>query len=176
MSLCAITSLIGVVITATVQLIQNHKVDFGWPLVRLGDLICYSVLVISHRSPSFNIDCMYRFFAHFSRKNTRTAISVLVIRSTFFYSMRATLEPLINKKMYVVSWKHPEVYQFFLRTCNDLDAQGGAIGGVCVSFNGWAMKKRGPVLVSVFSPIATVISVVFSVIAFGDRINLGRYC
>jgi drug/metabolite transporter (DMT)-like permease len=57
-----------------------------------------------------------------------------------------------------------------------LDAQGGAIGGVCVSFNGWAMKKRGPVLVSVFSPIATVISVVFSVIAFGDRINLGRYC
>ncbi|KAG6792150.1 hypothetical protein POTOM_001293 [Populus tomentosa] len=94
MSLCAITSLIGVVITATVQLIQNHKIDFGWPLVRLGDLICYSVL-------------------------------------------------------------------------------GGAIGGVCVSFNGWAMKKRGPVLVSVFSPIATVISVVFSVVAVGDRINLG---
>lgn len=94
MSMCAITSLIGVVITATVQLIQNHKIDFGWPLVRLGDLICYSVL-------------------------------------------------------------------------------GGAIGGVCVSFNGWAMKKRGPVLVSVFSPIATVISVVFSVVAVGDRINLG---
>ena len=66
MSMCAITSLIGVVITATVQLIQNHKVDFGWPLVKLGDLICYSVLVISHRSLSFNIDCMYRFFAHFS--------------------------------------------------------------------------------------------------------------
>ncbi|KAF9689888.1 hypothetical protein SADUNF_Sadunf01G0139200 [Salix dunnii] len=96
MSLCAITSLIGVVITAAVQLIQNHKLDIGWPLVRLEDLICYSVV-------------------------------------------------------------------------------GGAIGGVCVSFNGWAMKKRGPVLVSVFSPIATVISVVFSVITIGDRINLGSF-
>ncbi|KAJ6427244.1 hypothetical protein OIU84_022778 [Salix udensis] len=96
MSLCAITSLIGVVITAAVQLIQNHKLDIGWPLVRLEDLICYSIV-------------------------------------------------------------------------------GGAIGGVCVSFNGWAMKKRGPVLVSVFSPIATVISVVFSVITIGDRINLGSF-
>ncbi|CAK7356369.1 unnamed protein product [Dovyalis caffra] len=96
MSLCAITSLIGVVITAIVELIQNHKVDIGWPLMKLGDLVCYSVL-------------------------------------------------------------------------------GGAVGGVCVSFNGWAMKKRGPVLVSVFNPIGTVISVVFSVITLGDRINLGRY-
>ncbi|KAG5228932.1 integral membrane family protein [Salix suchowensis] len=85
MSLCAITSLIGVVITAAVQLIQNHKLDIGWPL---SDL--------------------------------RTSFAILY-------------------------------------------------------FNGWAMKKRGPVLVSVFSPIATVISVVFSVITIGDRINLGSF-
>jgi hypothetical protein len=87
MSLCAITSLIGVVITATVQLIQNHKVDFGWPVVRLGDLICYSVLVISHRSPSFNIDCMYRFFGHFLIRIQERQFSFLVNRATFFYSM-----------------------------------------------------------------------------------------
>ncbi|KAG5248853.1 WAT1-related protein [Salix suchowensis] len=83
-SLCAITSLIGVIITAIVELVQSHKVDVGWPLMRLGTLICYSVL-------------------------------------------------------------------------------GGAVGGACVSFNGWAMKKRGPVLVAVFNPIGTVISLCWDV-------------
>ncbi|KAL9350476.1 hypothetical protein Peur_057731 [Populus x canadensis] len=92
-SLCAITSLIGVIITAIVELVLNHRVDVGWPLMRLGTLICYSIL-------------------------------------------------------------------------------GGAVGGACVSFNGWAMKKRGPVHVAVFNPIGTVISVVFSVITLGDRFNL----
>ncbi|KAJ6932932.1 hypothetical protein NC651_008376 [Populus alba x Populus x berolinensis] len=92
-SLCAITSLIGVIITAIVELVLNHRVDVGWPLMRLGTLICYSIV-------------------------------------------------------------------------------GGAVGGACVSFNGWAMKKRGPVHVAVFNPIGTVISVVFSVITLGDRFNL----
>ncbi|KAJ6389240.1 hypothetical protein OIU77_027556 [Salix suchowensis] len=52
---------------------------------------------------------------------------------------------------------------------------GGAVGGACVSFNGWAMKKRGPVLVAVFNPIGTVISVAFSVITLGDRFNLASF-
>ncbi|KAJ8436335.1 hypothetical protein Cgig2_005259 [Carnegiea gigantea] len=38
----------------------------------------------------------------------------------------------------------------------------GFLGGVCVSFSGWALKKRGPVLVSMLSPIATVISTILS--------------
>ncbi|GAV85063.1 EamA domain-containing protein [Cephalotus follicularis] len=50
---------------------------------------------------------------------------------------------------------------------------GGFVGGTCVSFSGWAMKKRGPVLVSMFSPIGTVISVILSVITLGDTIKLG---
>lgn len=48
------------------------------------------------------------------------------------------------------------------------------MAGACLSFNGWAMKKRGPVLVSVFSPIGTVITVVLSYITLGDTISLGR--
>lgn len=94
MSMCAITSLIGVIITAILELIQNHKFDIGWPIVSVRDLIGYSLL-------------------------------------------------------------------------------GGTVSGLCVSFNGWAMKKRGPVLVSMFSPIGTVISVVLSFITIGESITLG---
>ncbi|XVE65089.1 hypothetical protein DITRI_Ditri07aG0154200 [Diplodiscus trichospermus] len=94
MSLCAITSLIGVIITAAVQLVEDHDLQWGWPLVSVRDLIGFSLL-------------------------------------------------------------------------------GGAVGGACVSFNGWAMKKRGPVLVSMFSPIGTVITVVLSFITLGEMISLG---
>ncbi|XP_024174398.1 WAT1-related protein At5g47470 [Rosa chinensis] len=93
-SLCAITSFIGVFITAAVQLIQDHKIETGWPLVSARDLIGFSLL-------------------------------------------------------------------------------GGTVSGACISFNGWAMKKRGPVLVSMFSPIGTVCSVVLSVITLGESISVG---
>lgn len=56
-----------------------------------------------------------------------------------------------------------------------LNGQLGTISGVCVSFNGWAMKKRGPVFVSMFNPIATVISVILSAITIKDSIDTGRY-
>uniref|UniRef100_A0A2C9WC73 WAT1-related protein n=1 Tax=Manihot esculenta TaxID=3983 RepID=A0A2C9WC73_MANES len=94
MSLCAITSLIGVVITAMVQWVQDPNFGITWPLVKLEELIGYSLLA-------------------------------------------------------------------------------GGVGGACVSFNGWAMKKRGPVLVSMFSPIGTVISVVLSIVTLGESIKLG---
>jgi len=48
------------------------------------------------------------------------------------------------------------------------------VSGACVSFNGWAMKKRGPVFVSMFSPFATVISVAFAVLTLGESVSLGR--
>lgn len=94
MSLCAITSLIGMFITTVVELLQNHKLDFDWEFVGLTETMSYITLV-------------------------------------------------------------------------------GMIGGVCVSFNGWAMKKRGPVFVTMFSPIATVISVILSAITLGDSIDIG---
>ncbi|KAK8584476.1 hypothetical protein V6N13_109871 [Hibiscus sabdariffa] len=94
MSLCAITSLIGVIITVMVQLVEDPDFQREWPLVSVKDLLGFSLL-------------------------------------------------------------------------------GGAVGGACVSFNGWAMKKRGPVLVSMFGPIGTVISVVLSFITLGDTVSFG---
>ncbi|KAJ7952509.1 WAT1-related protein [Quillaja saponaria] len=94
MSLCAITSLIGVFMTATMQLFEDDKLDTGWKLLSVADLIGYSLM-------------------------------------------------------------------------------GGMVTGASMSFNGWAMKKRGPVLVSMFSPIGTVCSVTLSVKTLGDTVNIG---
>ncbi|GAB2244563.1 hypothetical protein Droror1_Dr00000056 [Drosera rotundifolia] len=94
MSLCAITSLIGVIITMLVELGQNRKFDIGWSGLGVGNLIGYSTLA-------------------------------------------------------------------------------GTVSGICLSFNGWAMGKRGPVIVSMFSPISTVISVVLSVVTLGETISVG---
>ncbi|KAF5729845.1 WAT1-related protein [Tripterygium wilfordii] len=93
-SISAITSFIGVLITATVQMFQDRSMEINWPLTSIGPLIGYSLL-------------------------------------------------------------------------------GGMVSGASVSFSGWAMKKRGPVLVSMFSPIATVISVILSAITLGETIKIG---
>ncbi|KAK4769698.1 hypothetical protein SAY87_030230 [Trapa incisa] len=50
---------------------------------------------------------------------------------------------------------------------------GGVIGGACVSFSAWAIKKRGPVVVSMFNPIGTVCSVILSFVTMGETISLG---
>nr|KYP67162.1 Auxin-induced protein 5NG4 [Cajanus cajan] len=94
MSLGAITSLFGAFMTATLWLLESHKLKSRWILVSSADLIAYCILA-------------------------------------------------------------------------------GAVSGICLSFNGWALKKRGPVFVSMFSPIGTVCSVVFSVITLGDTIRIG---
>ncbi|XP_074321780.1 WAT1-related protein At5g47470-like [Silene latifolia] len=94
MTLCAVTSLIGVLITILVQLLQEHQVTVSCPLVSLGELLVYSLLA-------------------------------------------------------------------------------GTVSGICVSFNGWAMKKRGPVVVSVFNPISTVISAILSAVILQTTISLG---
>ncbi|XP_054823306.1 WAT1-related protein At5g47470-like [Prosopis cineraria] len=49
----------------------------------------------------------------------------------------------------------------------------GAVLGLCFSFHGWAVKKKGPVLVSMFSPISTVCSIILSAVTLGDTINIG---
>jgi len=56
--------------------------------------------------------------------------------------------------------------------CN---AQAGVVSGICLTVNCWALKKKGPVLVSMFSPIGTVCSVIFSVVTLGHTTNIGRY-
>ncbi|MCD7446915.1 hypothetical protein HAX54_018886 [Datura stramonium] len=93
-SLCAITSIIGMVLTGIVQLIQQGSLEIGLPLLSIRDLIGYSLLA-------------------------------------------------------------------------------GVVSGACVSFNNWAMKKRGPVLVSVFSPVGTLLTVVLSAVTLKDTITIG---
>ena len=94
-SLCAITSFFGGIITTAAQLIEYHEIKTGWPIVSVGDMIIYSIL-------------------------------------------------------------------------------SGAVTGICLSFNAWALKKRGPVLVSMFSPVGTVCSVIFSIVTLGDStLNIG---
>ncbi|KAE8708641.1 RGPR-related, putative isoform 1 [Hibiscus syriacus] len=44
MSLCAITSLIGVIITSLVQLFKDHDLEWGWPLVSGWELLGFSLL------------------------------------------------------------------------------------------------------------------------------------
>ncbi|XP_062074748.1 WAT1-related protein At5g47470 [Humulus lupulus] len=94
MSLCAITSLLGGFLTAALQILQYHKLESGFPVLSVSNLISYSLV-------------------------------------------------------------------------------GGVVSGTCVSFNGWAMKKRGPVLVSMFNPIGTVCSVVLSIFTLGESFKLG---
>lgn len=95
LSFCAITSLLGVVLTVAGELIKVHKFVEEWPVlnIRSRDLISYSLLA-------------------------------------------------------------------------------GLISGASVSFNAWAMNKRGPVMVSMFSPISAVITVVYSA-TFGDPVKFG---
>ncbi|KAK4434975.1 WAT1-related protein [Sesamum alatum] len=92
MSLCALTSLIGVLITAIVQMVEDQGWDPG--SLTIQEMIVYSILA-------------------------------------------------------------------------------GSVSGMCVSFNSWAMKKRGPVIVSIFNPLATVISAIFSVMTLGESISVG---
>uniref|UniRef100_A0A7N0ZYN3 WAT1-related protein n=1 Tax=Kalanchoe fedtschenkoi TaxID=63787 RepID=A0A7N0ZYN3_KALFE len=93
-SLCAITSIIGVVITILVQLLQERQFQPVWPLASLQDLVAYTLL-------------------------------------------------------------------------------GGTVSGASVSFNAWAMKKKGPVHVSMFNPVATVLSVILSAVTLRDTISFG---
>lgn len=94
-SLCAITSLLGSMITSIVEVVQDQEYwDYPrWPASTIQDLVAYSIVA-------------------------------------------------------------------------------GGISGVCVSFNAWAMKKRGPVMVSIFNPLGTVISAAISV-SLGESIAAG---
>ncbi|XP_022631471.1 WAT1-related protein At5g47470 [Vigna radiata var. radiata] len=94
MSLGAITSLLSAFMTATIQVLEKHRLKTGRLLLRSGNLIGYFIMA-------------------------------------------------------------------------------GAVSGICLSFNGWALKKKGPVFVSMFSPIGTVCSVIFAVIKLGESMSTG---
>uniref|UniRef100_A0A0E0MGQ2 EamA domain-containing protein n=1 Tax=Oryza punctata TaxID=4537 RepID=A0A0E0MGQ2_ORYPU len=60
-----------------------------------------------------------------------------------------------------------------LRTVLALVLVGGVVSSACVAFQAWALKKKGPVVVSMFSPTQTVGSTVFSAIFLGRVVKPG---
>ncbi|KAH0470204.1 hypothetical protein IEQ34_001762 [Dendrobium chrysotoxum] len=50
---------------------------------------------------------------------------------------------------------------------------GSVISSTCVVYQTWCIRKKGPVLVSIFSPIQTVCATSLSMILFGQSISLG---
>ncbi|XP_078148498.1 WAT1-related protein At5g47470-like [Carex rostrata] len=50
---------------------------------------------------------------------------------------------------------------------------GSVTGSICIAFNTWAVKKKGPVMVSMFSPISTVGSAILSAIYLHQIFKFG---
>lgn len=53
--------------------------------------------------------------------------------------------------------------------------QGGVVSSACIMFQTWALEKKGPVMVSMFSPTQTVGTAIFSVLFLGRVMHPGRY-
>ncbi|KAL5999829.1 hypothetical protein ACLOJK_038115 [Asimina triloba] len=94
MTLCSVTSFIGVIFAAILQYIQEGRIEIGTPLLSSGALVAL----------------------------------VLV---------------------------------------------GGGANGLCIALQAWSMRKRGPVLVSMFGPFGTVCTAILSAITLGEVISLG---
>ncbi|KAJ0968362.1 hypothetical protein J5N97_025279 [Dioscorea zingiberensis] len=50
---------------------------------------------------------------------------------------------------------------------------GGSMSSVCITYQTWCIKKKGPVLVSMFSPVQTVFSAIFSALILRQLIGIG---
>ncbi|KAJ4776783.1 WAT1-related protein [Rhynchospora pubera] len=50
---------------------------------------------------------------------------------------------------------------------------GGVVIGACIAFQMWCVRKKGPVLVSIFSPVQTVCSTILSAVLYHQMISLG---
>ncbi|KAL0659203.1 hypothetical protein Bca4012_079788 [Brassica carinata] len=52
---------------------------------------------------------------------------------------------------------------------------GGLVNGGGTCFSAWVIKRKGPVIVSLFSPIATVVCVLVSAFTMKESFNLGSF-
>ncbi|KAJ0968312.1 hypothetical protein J5N97_025229 [Dioscorea zingiberensis] len=50
---------------------------------------------------------------------------------------------------------------------------GGSVSSVCITYQTWCIKKKGPVLVYIFSPFQAVFSAIFSALIFRQLIGIG---
>ncbi|XP_031482225.1 WAT1-related protein At5g47470-like isoform X1 [Nymphaea colorata] len=50
---------------------------------------------------------------------------------------------------------------------------GGFVDGICFSFKAWSIKKKGPVIVSIFHPLSTIWAAILSFFLLGDSLRWG---
>ncbi|CAN6205388.1 unnamed protein product [Urochloa humidicola] len=67
----------------------------------------------------------------------------------------------------------PGTPQISLQIVLSLVLVGGVVSSACIMFQTWALEKKGPVMVSMFSPTQTVGTAVFSVLFLGRVMHLG---
>uniref|UniRef100_A0A0E0LKR1 WAT1-related protein n=1 Tax=Oryza punctata TaxID=4537 RepID=A0A0E0LKR1_ORYPU len=65
----------------------------------------------------------------------------------------------------------PGTPQISLQIILSLLLVGGLVSSVCVMFQTWALEKKGPVVVSLFSPTQTVGSAIFSALFLGRVVH-----
>ncbi|XP_047965350.1 WAT1-related protein At5g47470 [Salvia hispanica] len=92
-------------------------------------------------------------------------ISMCSITSLLGSMLTAVVEAVLDENYWDWDYLH-------LQDLLGYSIVAGGISGMCVSVNAWAMKKRGPVVVSIFNPLGTVISAAIS-ISLGDSISAG---
>ncbi|KAL1565658.1 WAT1-related protein-like protein [Salvia divinorum] len=87
-------------------------------------------------------------------------------------AITSLLGSMLTAVVEVVQDKNYWDWDYHLQDLLGYSIVAGGISGMCVSVNAWAMKKRGPFVVSIFNPLGTVISAAIS-ISLGDSIAAG---
>ncbi|CAD6218054.1 unnamed protein product [Miscanthus lutarioriparius] len=67
----------------------------------------------------------------------------------------------------------PGTPQISLQIVLSLVFVGGVVSSACIMFQTWALEKKGPVMVSMFNPMQTVGTAIFSVLFLGGAMQLG---
>ncbi|XP_072966880.1 WAT1-related protein At5g47470-like [Typha angustifolia] len=94
-------------------------------------------------------------------------LSLCVITSLMGSLFTAILQIVVDGKLHVGStnMRAAEVVEIIVLV--------GVVMGTCVAFQTWCLGKKGPVFVSIFSPIQTVCSAFISTVIFKQMIGLG---
>ncbi|KAL8552690.1 hypothetical protein ACS0TY_001398 [Phlomoides rotata] len=128
----------------------------------------------------FILGCMYLSAAVFVL-STQVVLQAITLRdftaSISLCAITSLLGALITAIVEIAEdqdWGYPGWPALSIREMAAYSIVAGSMSGMCVSFNAWAMKKKGPVMVSIFNPLGTLISALFSA-ALGEPISLGSY-
>ncbi|KAK7330768.1 hypothetical protein VNO77_24967 [Canavalia gladiata] len=160
----ALTMSIMQSISTTPRPAKEGKIQFPSPIVNfdrekiIGCLYLLAAILILSSSIVLQAFTLGHFPAPMS----------LCALTSFFGTFMTVAFQLLEDHQFITGWPFVSVGDMI-----GYSLLAGAVSGICLSFHAWALEKRGPVLVSMFSPIGTVCSVIFSVVTVGDTINIG---